>query len=145
MAMTLRTSPEDDRLIEQLAAAQGTSKHEAVLAICDVLGIGPVMDVGLLDSALQRPRARLYGLDAYVTLEDKAAALMESVVRHHALTDGNERLGWACLAVFLDLNRNWIDVPDDEAFNVVMRVAAGYIDREDLACSIRSWMGAQHP
>lgn len=31
MAMTLRTSPEDDRLIEQLAAAQGTSKHEAVL------------------------------------------------------------------------------------------------------------------
>lgn len=124
MAMTLRTSPEDDRLIEQLAAAQGTSKHEAVLRY----------------SALQRPRARLYGLDAYVTLADKAAALMESVVRNHALTDGNERLGWTCLAVFLDLNRHGIDVPDDEAFNVVMRVAAGHIDREDLACSIRSWL-----
>lgn len=113
---------------------------EDALALCEVLDIGPVRDVGLLDSAVRRPRACLYGLDAYETLEDKAAALMESVVRNRALMDGNKRLGWTCLVVFLDLNGHWIDVPDDEAFDVVMGVAAGHIDREDLARSIHSWL-----
>lgn len=118
---------------------------EDALRLCEVLRIGPVRDVGLLDSALQRPRARLYGCDAYASLAEKSAALMESVVLNRALVDGNKRLGWTCLVVFLDLNGCWIDVPDDEAFDVVMSVAAGSMDRAELARSIHSWMGAQSP
>lgn len=44
---------------------------EDALRLCEVLRSGPVRDVGLLDCALQRPRARLYGCDAYGTLPEK--------------------------------------------------------------------------
>ena len=47
-----------------------------------------VRDMGLLASAAERPQATAFGEDAYLTLVDKAAALMHSVARNHALVDG---------------------------------------------------------
>jgi hypothetical protein len=45
--------------------------------------------VGLLDSAAYRPQSSLMGQDAYPTLHEGAAVLLESVVRNHSLVDGN--------------------------------------------------------
>ena len=50
-----------------------------------------VRDIGLLESAATRPGASAFGADAYPTLHDKAAALLHSIVRNHALADGNNR------------------------------------------------------
>ncbi|SLG40667.1 Death-on-curing protein [Mycobacteroides abscessus subsp. abscessus] len=63
-----------------------------------------VGDYGLLDAAVARPQASVFGLDAYPTLLEKAAALLQSIARNHALLDGNKRTAWAAAWVFLELN-----------------------------------------
>lgn len=73
---------------------------EDLLTLAADLGVGPVRDLGLLDSAAHRPTATLWGREVYPSLEEKAAALLESVVRNHALVDGNKRLGWLAAVVF---------------------------------------------
>ena len=63
---------------------------EDVLSLVEDLGVGPVRDIGLLDSAVHRPRVSVFGRDAYPGLDDKAAVLLESLVGNHALVDGNK-------------------------------------------------------
>lgn len=101
---------------------------EDLLALTRALDTGPVRDLGLLDSACARPRSTAFGTDAYPTLEGKAAALLHSLARNHALVDGNKRLAWLAAVVFLDLNDRTIDMDDDAAFTLVMVVASGTAD-----------------
>jgi death on curing protein len=93
---------------------------------------GPVRDLGLLDSAAARPRASAFGADAYPTLELKAAALLHSIARNRALVDGNKRLAWLATVVFLDINLHATDVDDDAAFKLVMSVAEGADDVDEI-------------
>ena len=93
------------------------------------LGPGvPVRDHGLLESALARPRATAFGADAYRSLELKAAALLHSLARNHALGDGNERLAFAATIAFLGLNGRRLTLSNDEAYTLVMDVAAGNLE-----------------
>ncbi len=94
-------------------------------------GVGPIRDVGLLDGALARPRASAFGEDAYPTIALKAAALGHSIAKNHSLVDGNKRLALLLTMDFLDLNGCRAELSDDEAFDLVIGVAAGAID--DLA------------
>ena len=91
---------------------------EDLLALVEDLDIGPVRDVGLLEAAAHRPTTSLWGREAYPDLEQKAAALLESIVGTRPLVDGNTRLGWLATVVFLDLNGRWLDAPDDEAYDL---------------------------
>ena len=109
---------------------------EDLLGLVRLLGAGPVRDVGLLDSAASRPRSQAFGADAYGSLELKAAALLHSVVGNHALVDGNKRLGWLAAVVFLDLNGCAPALDDDAAFELVMEVAAGSLDVEEIAARL---------
>jgi death-on-curing protein len=106
----------------------------------EVLGVPAVMDIGLLDSAAHRPLASAFGQDAYPTIHEKAAALLDAVVRHHALVDGNKRLGWAAAAVFYDLNGVDLDPPSvDDAVDLVVAVAAGTMELSKLSERLASW------
>ncbi len=87
-----------------------------------------VRDIGLLEAAAARPRTTVFGQDAYPALEAKAAALLHSVVGNHALVDGNKRLGLASLIVFVGLNGHRLTWSNDEAYQFVMKVAAGELD-----------------
>lgn len=87
-----------------------------------------VRDHGLLESALARPRASAFGHDAYGTLEEKAAALLHSLARNHALVDGNKRLALAATVAFLGLNGRQLRLSNDEAYDLVIAVATGEID-----------------
>jgi death on curing protein len=87
-----------------------------------------VRDIGLLESAAARPRASALGADAYPTLHDKAAALLHSIVSNHALLDGNKRLGLAAVIAFYGLNGRRLTMTNDEAYDFVIKVAAGQID-----------------
>lgn len=109
------------------------------LALIEDLGVGPVREIGLLDSAIHRPAITLWGRDAYPSIEMKAAALLESLVRNHALVDGNKRLGWLATVVLLDLNGTWIEAPDDDAYDLVIEVASGEADLERTAEALRAW------
>ncbi len=105
---------------------------EELLRIADsaVGGTAHVRDPGLLASAAARPQATVFGEDAYPGVLTKAAALMHSLVKNHALHDGNKRLGWLATVVFCALNGAEIDMPTDEAFELTIGVAT---DRYDLA------------
>jgi death on curing protein len=66
-----------------------------------IIGDVALRDEGLLASAAGRPRTSAFGDDAYPTFVEKAAAVMHSVARNHALVDGNKRLAWSATACFL--------------------------------------------
>jgi death-on-curing protein len=110
---------------------------EDLLALVRILKAGPVRDLGLLDSAAGRPRSSAFGEEAYPTLSLKAAALLHSLARNHALVDGNKRLAWLATVVFLDLNGHAPDLDDDAAFELVMDVAAGAADVDQIADRLR--------
>lgn len=101
-----------------------------LLAAADsaVGGRAQVRDLGLLETALARPRASVYGADAYPSLDEKAAALLHSLVTSHPLVDGNKRLGWVAVRLFYLLNDADIDAPVDEAFALVVGIADSTID-----------------
>ena len=110
---------------------------EDLLSLVRVLGAGPVADLGLLDSAAGRPRSSAFGQEAYPTLELKSAALLHSLARNHPLVDGNKRLAWLATVVFLDINGHMPDLDDDAAFDLVMDVAAGAADVDDITRRLR--------
>ena len=99
-----------------------------------------VGDYGLLESALARPRASVFGKDAYPDLHLKAAALLHSLARNHALIDGNKRLAWTACRTYLAINDHWITAPEDDRFNFVIEVATGRIPELDkIAEHLRTW------
>jgi death on curing protein len=99
-----------------------------------------VGDYGLLESALARPRASVFGEDAYPDLHLKAAALLHSLSRNDALVDGNKRLAWTACRTFLAINGQWIGAPEGERFDFVLRVATGAVrDLDKIATQLRTW------
>ena len=105
--------------------------------------VGPdvaVRDYGLLESALARPRASVFGQDAYPDVHLKAAALLHSLARNHALVDGNKRLAWTACRTFLAINGEWISAPEDQRFDFVIAVATGAEpDLAEIAGQLRAW------
>ena len=110
---------------------------EDILQLVRHLGVGPVRDVGLLDSAVARPRSSAFGEDAYPSISLKAAAFLHSITNNHALVDGNKRLAWLATTVFLDLNGLAPELSDDEAFDLVWEIASSSIEVEVIASKLR--------
>ena len=97
-----------------------------------VIGTEPeVRDYGLLESALARPRATAFGSDAYPVLDAKAAALLHSLARSHALVDGNKRLALAATIAFYGVNGRRLTLTNDGAYELIMSVAEGKLDSVD--------------
>jgi death on curing protein len=95
-----------------------------------------VRDYGLLEAAVARPQATVFGKDAYSDLDVKAAALLHSVARNHALIDGNKRLALASIIAFYGLNGRRLTLTNDAAYDLVMRVAAGQLDSVDEIATV---------
>ncbi|MGN6125113.1 MAG: type II toxin-antitoxin system death-on-curing family toxin [Humibacter sp.] len=99
-----------------------------LLAAVILGGDPPVRDLGLLESAVARPAAGYGGEDLYPTIPLKAAALMHSIAKNHALVDGNKRLALGTLLAFLWMNGHQLTMTNDEAFAFTKRIAAGDLD-----------------
>jgi death-on-curing protein len=112
------------------------SVEDLVEIAVGVLDDVAIRDQGLLASAAGRPRSSAFGADAYPTFAEKAAALMHSLGRNHALVDGNKRLAWAATRAFCLLNGHDLTFSVDEAETVVVAVATGELDVPDLAKAI---------
>ena len=106
---------------------------EDIMAMVRILSVGPIRDVGLLDSAVERPRSSAFGEDAYPTFDRKAAALLHSMSKNHALVDGNRRLAWLSTVVFCYLNRVALHLTDDEAFQLVWDIASTRVELTTIA------------
>ena len=114
---------------------------EDLLDIVSALKISPVRDLGLLNAAALRPQTTLMGQDAYPSTTAKAAALLESLTKNHALIDGNKRLGWATCSVFLSLNALPIrdTVSNDDVYELVIAVASSQITMEHVCATLSEW------
>ena len=98
----------------------------------------PIRDIGLLGSAVARPRTSAFGQDAYPDLLTKAAALLQSIVNNHALIDGNKRLGWLSTAVFLEVNGvKALRISNDDVYDFVIWVAATSPAIEEIVARLR--------
>ncbi|MGO1590494.1 type II toxin-antitoxin system death-on-curing family toxin [Ancrocorticia sp.] len=113
---------------------------EDLLVLASDLCVGPVRDLGLLEAAVRRPKTSLFGTEAYSSVHEKAAVLLDSVVRNHALVDGNKRLGWLSVVVFYGLNGLVLDAPDDEAYDLVISIASGTADHHETAVALETWV-----
>ncbi|RBY78952.1 type II toxin-antitoxin system death-on-curing family toxin [Geodermatophilus sp. TF02-6] len=103
------------------------------------LGEVQVRDIGLLESAVARPRATAFGEDAYRSIHDKAAALLHSLARNHGLADGNKRLSLAATIAFYGVNGYRLTLTNDEAYDLIVAVASGQLDdAESIAGRLRS-------
>ena len=104
------------------------------LAIALLGDPAPIRDIGLLGAAVARPQTTAFGEDAYPDIWTKAAALLQSIVKNHALVDGNTRLGWLATAVFLEINGVEISrARNDDVYDLVIDVAAGRPSLDEIA------------
>ncbi|MGV9600394.1 type II toxin-antitoxin system death-on-curing family toxin [Streptosporangium sandarakinum] len=115
---------------------------EQVLDLAEII-LGDTLairDLGLLDSAVHRPSASMFGQEAYPDLFTKAAALMHSLAISHPLVDGDKRLAWLVTDTFLRFNGVEADAGDDEVYDLVVGVAAGEIgELKIIAAALESW------
>ena len=91
-------------------------------------GAPGIRDVGALESALHRPQTGYYE-----TLIDEAAALCESLVQNHPFVDGNKRVAFAVVDVFLRINGYAIAASSTAIYGHVMKLLReGNFDMEHL-------------
>ncbi|MFD8494465.1 type II toxin-antitoxin system death-on-curing family toxin [Amycolatopsis sp. NPDC059657] len=114
-----------------------------LLTLAADLGVPKVRDLGLLDAAAHRPQSSLLGQDAYPGIHEKAAVLLESVVRNHPLIDGNKRLSWMSAFVFYGLNGLDLDAPEDDAYDLVIAMATGSIPYEEAGRLLAGWCSCE--
>ncbi|WP_258534467.1 type II toxin-antitoxin system death-on-curing family toxin [Streptomyces sp. PT12] len=98
---------------------------------CDDMQV-VVRDVGLLESAVCRPSASMFGEEAYRDLMEKAASLLQSLAVNHPLIDGNRRTAWLSCVTFLSINGVSLRPDIDDAEDLVIAVATGQLDEVKL-------------
>ncbi|MEV7969888.1 Fic family protein [Sphaerisporangium sp. NPDC088356] len=100
---------------------------EQVIDLAELTAGAPpkLRDAGLLDSAVHRPQASMFGHEAYSHLLIKAASLLHSLAVHPPFAAGDKRLAWVCTVVFLEYNGVELDTDDDSVYDLVSAVASG--------------------
>jgi len=93
-------------------------------------------DRGLLESALAQPRMTFRGKELHKTLFDKAAAYGFHICRNHPFIDGNKRVAFVLMDVFL-LKNGWeIQAAEEDAYSTMMSLASGKLSKAQLS----SWL-----
>lgn len=96
-------------------------------------GLDGIRDAGLLDSALAQPQATFFGELLHPTIFTQAAAYLYHLAKNHPFLDGNKRTAFATTIAFLQINGYELDMTEDAAYNMVMRVAQGEMSKEALS------------
>jgi death-on-curing protein len=109
--------------------------HDRLLALDG--GAPGVRDMGLLQSALARPR-QLHTYGGKRDIIEMAAAYTAGIVRNHPFVDGNKRTGFILGALFLELNGYRFTATEESAAQAILSLAAGTLDEPTLT----AWMRA---
>ena len=97
-----------------------------------------IRDTNLLSSALAMPQSSFEGHFLHPTLFDMAAAYAYHLSQNHPFIDWNKRTGLAASLVFLELNGTSVVDPKGQLYEAIMTMAAGKLNKEELAAIIRS-------
>jgi death-on-curing protein len=93
-------------------------------------GADGIRDLGLAESALAQPQMSFGSQELYPTLAEKATALCFSLVMNRSFVDGNKRIGHAATETLLLMNGFELDADIDDSESVILRLAAGELDRQ---------------
>jgi death on curing protein len=104
-----------------------------------------VRDIDLLLAAAERPRASVFGEDAYPSLKEKAAALLHSIARNHPFADGNKRTATIGALFFLAINGERVDWNQQSALDRILNLAEGRSTMQDFAAWLKSKTGESLP
>lgn len=103
--------------------------EEALVLYAEIKGLtreavdAEVRDIGLLDSALDRPvQAAQY---AEADLAEQAATLIWGIAENQAVIDGNKRLALVVTLTFLEVNGFRLEMTDDEKFQLMIETSGG--------------------
>ena len=91
-----------------------------------------IKDHSLLDSAVHRPEQSLFGEDAYPSLFEKAAALLESLVKNHCFHNGNKRTAYLAVKSFLMVNGYHLKMERYFAVEFIVDIAKGECSFEQI-------------
>ena len=111
------------------------SIHDALIARYG--GMPGIRDLGVLESCVAQPQTAVFGVERYPSFEEKAAAYCFFIVRNHPFFDGNKRAGFVSALHFLRLNAIETLFDENDAYDVIIRVAAGAAGLEELTAMIR--------
>lgn len=102
---------------------------DSVTRIHDSIAPCPVINPGLLESAVMQPRATYGGIELYESVLEKAAVLLRGLALNHSFQDGNKRTAWASAQVFLTANGSSLySMPDVQAADFVELIVVQGLD-----------------
>ncbi len=91
-----------------------------------------IRNIGLLESALHRPFLTFDGNELYQGVKEKAAVLLESIIKNHPFVDGNKRVGYVLFRSFLILNGIDITASEEIRYQLVINVAQGKASKKEI-------------
>ena len=106
--------------------------------VAETGGSHGVRDLGLLESAVARPKATFDGKELYPDLFMKAAALMDSLINNHPFVDGNKRTGITAAGLFLRINGRKLSAFSKDLEAVTLRVVTKDMQIAELATWLRT-------
>ena len=101
-------------------------------------GLQGVRDSGLLQSAIERPFSGLGQAEFYEKPEEKAGAILESIVKNHPFMDGKKRTGYVLMRLILMEYGKDVMATQDEKYNFIIDIATGLIDFEEIVTWIKA-------
>ena len=99
-------------------------------------GSSGIRNEELLDSALNRPFQTFDGVELYPTVIEKASALIESILINHPFIDGNKRIGYVVMRLFLMSNGKDLNASEQDKYEFVISIASGNLKFE----GIKGWL-----
>ena len=107
-----------------------------VLAVNHSGGSTGVRDIGRLESAVATQSQEVFGQELYVTVHEKAAALMRGIVQDHPFVDGNKRTATLAGLTLLEINGLTFTAKKGEVEDFAVRIATDHLD----VASIADWL-----
>ena len=114
----------------RLSKQQVLKLHSQLIA--ETGGIDGVRDDALLESSLNAPFQSYGETDAFPSIQQKAARLGYGLIKNHAFIDGNKRIGTHAMLIFLLLNGIELEYGQDELSDLILDIASGAKELNDL-------------
>ena len=88
-------------------------------------GAKGIRDLSMLEAALNRPFMTFDQKELYVSIPDKACALICGIIQNHPFVDGNKRIGYFIFRAYLLSNQYDIQADENEKYEFVIHIADG--------------------